>query len=265
MQNGLKAWSLLFDQSPFPGLVTSPQSDGLVVALNDSAARYFRAEPQQLLGLPLRCLLSVELLEYGCLPQSQALLARIVHSGPSYGELVELFQLEFESSHGPRNLNWLNRPHLARPFPKPSPHSARSLPAANARPPHRIVGPRILVAVDDPVNSKVIGKLLLALGCLVELTANGQLALERFDQAPFDLVLLDCHMPVLDGISTAQALRARGLAIPLIALTADATDANRHNCASAGFNLFLTKPVSKQSLASALYGLLPHFVPPAFD
>lgn len=265
MQDGLKAWSLLFDQSPFPGVVTSPQSDSLVVALNDSAAHFFRARPPQLLGLPLRCLLSVELLEYGCLPQSQALLARIVHSGPSYGDLVELFQLEFESRSGPRHLNWINRPHLARPVPRVSPHATGSRPAPDTRAPNQAGGPRILVAEDDPVNSKIIGKLLLALGCAVELTANGQLALERFDQTPFDLVLLDCHMPVLDGVSTAQALRARGLTIPIVALTADVTGANRDRCAAAGFNLFLTKPVSKQSLASALYGLLPHFVPPAFE
>jgi len=207
----------------------------------------------------------VELLEYGCLPEAKAPLARIVYSGPSYGSLVELFQLEFESPSGPRHLIWFNRPHLARLSPNGSPLHAKSLPTAAVPSLPKIAGPRILVAEDDPINRKVIGRMLLALGCTVELTENGQLALERFDHDRFDLVLLDCHMPLLDGISAARALRARGVSIPLVALTADVTDANRDLCYGAGFHLFLTKPVSQRSLGAALYGLLPNFVPPASD
>lgn len=265
MPTGPELWDLLFDRSPFPGLVTSSQTGNLLLQLNPAAGRLFHAKPRQLLGLPLHSLLLPELLEYGCLPESQAPLARIVHAGPSCGNLVELYRHEFESPFGPRHLIWLNRPQVARHSPRGSPLSARTIPVGTPRSHPATAGPRVLVAEDDPVNRMVIGKMLLALGCTVEMTADGQLALDRFAHDRFDIVLLDCHMPLLDGISAAIALRARGVSTPLVALTADVTDANRDRCAAAGFNLFLTKPISPHALGTALQTLLPHFTPHPFD
>jgi signal transduction histidine kinase/DNA-binding response OmpR family regulator len=117
----------------------------------------------------------------------------------------------------------------------------------------------VLVAEDHPINRQFLAALLDGLGHSAHFTANGQEAVEALSQsgqAPFDLVLMDLHMPVLDGVGATRAIRALSqpalATVPIVALTADAFTDTRERCMVAGMNDFLTKPVSPPMLAAAL-------------
>ena len=115
---------------------------------------------------------------------------------------------------------------------------------------------RVLVAEDHPVNRQYIAALLENMGHLAHFTANGEEAVAAARQSSFDLVLMDLHMPLLDGVAATRAIRALPDAarstVPIVALTADAFAETRDRCLVAGMNDFLTKPVSPQKLATLL-------------
>ena len=118
---------------------------------------------------------------------------------------------------------------------------------------------RLLVVEDNLVNQKVAVKQLQRLGFHTEVAANGELALDMLAQQSFDLVLLDCHMPVMDGFTAATEMRRRGLELPVVALTAGATEGEREQCLQAGTNDFLAKPLRLEELERVLRRwLLPH-------
>ncbi len=126
---------------------------------------------------------------------------------------------------------------------------------------------QVLVAEDHPVNRQYLAALLENLGHDAHFSANGQEALQLLQssaQGRFDVVLMDLHMPVLDGIAATRAIRALpdpGVStVPIVALTADAFPETRERCLVAGMNDFLTKPVSPQKLATLLrrlFGVAP--------
>jgi len=115
---------------------------------------------------------------------------------------------------------------------------------------------QVLVAEDHAVNRQYLAALLENLGHSAHFTANGQEAVQAARAQRFDVVLMDLHMPVLDGLGATKAIRAlpdRGAAtVPIVALTADAFEQTRDRCLMAGMNDFLTKPVSPQKLATSL-------------
>ncbi len=136
--------------------------------------------------------------------------------------------------------------------------SARDLPAAadaagNQRATQRLL---VLVAEDHPVNRQYMAALLDKLGHQAHFTANGEEAVQAAQEQSFDLVLMDLHMPVLDGLGATRAIRAlpnrTAATVPIVALTADALELTRQRCLVAGMNDFLTKPVSQDKLASSL-------------
>src|SRR6185295_11689747 len=94
-------------------------------------------------------------------------------------------------------------------------------------------------------------------GHSIRIVGTGRAALETLAREPFDLVLMDCNMPELDGLEATRQLRA-GLAgkrvaeIPVIALTANAMDGDRERCLAAGMNDFLAKPVTIAALRAAI-------------
>ena len=114
----------------------------------------------------------------------------------------------------------------------------------------------VLVAEDHPVNRQYVAALLDNLGHLAHFTANGEEAVAAARSMPFDLVLMDVHMPLLDGVAATRAIRALPDAarstVPIVALTADAYAETRERCMLAGMNDVLTKPVSPDKLASLL-------------
>jgi signal transduction histidine kinase len=116
----------------------------------------------------------------------------------------------------------------------------------------RVAGVKVLVAEDNATNRKVIEKLLAKLlidGVVVD---DGQQLLDCIDEINPNLILMDCHMPVLDGFATTRELRQRGLETPVFALTAGLTHEERTECIAIGMNGILTKPVTLQSLQLAL-------------
>ncbi len=122
---------------------------------------------------------------------------------------------------------------------------------------------RILLVEDHPVNQEVLLTQLEQLGYPATLATNGQEALRILEQQPYDLVLMDCQMPILDGYATTKALRqleqrrqkqrpAAAHRAVVIALTAHALPTDRQRCLAAGMDDYLSKPVSKADLVKVL-------------
>lgn len=144
--------------------------------------------------------------------------------------------------------------------PTSAPTSADTAPgaaASNTPPAAPTRSLQILVAEDHPTNQKFIGMLLGRLGHRVTFANNGQQALECVQRAsaPFDIVLMDIHMPELDGLSATRLIRAlpgdQGQ-MPIIALTADVMNDAPERALQAGVNEFLSKPLQKSQLQAAL-------------
>ena len=129
----------------------------------------------------------------------------------------------------------------------PVPVTASALSVATMR--------RILVAEDNSVNRKFVGILLDRMGYQTTFCENGQLALDCVQRGEFDLVLMDVHMPVMDGLAATRAIRTLGgmaKNIPIIALTADAMNNAQEEALAAGVNYFVTKPVQMARLQEAI-------------
>jgi signal transduction histidine kinase/ligand-binding sensor domain-containing protein/CheY-like chemotaxis protein/HPt (histidine-containing phosphotransfer) domain-containing protein len=114
---------------------------------------------------------------------------------------------------------------------------------------------RVLVVEDQPLNREVAIGILASLGLQAQTANDGRQALEILQKQRFDVVLMDCEMPVMDGFSATTALRRRepeGTHVPVIALTADATAAGREACLAAGMDDYLAKPFRREALHAML-------------
>lgn len=121
---------------------------------------------------------------------------------------------------------------------------------------------RVLLADDVELNRLVLRGFLTVPGWTVEEAADGRQAADMAARRHYDLIVLDLRMPVMDGFDAARTIRCdeteRGQApVPLVALTAGATEADRRRAAEAGFTLFLAKPIGPEALVSSLTALLP--------
>ena len=118
---------------------------------------------------------------------------------------------------------------------------------------------RILLVEDNPVNQLVAKGMLAKLGCDVVIAAHGGVALSQLKQSDFDLVLMDCNMPVMDGYETSRQIRQSGRwpDLPIVALTANAMPEERERCRSAGMNDYLAKPFRREELAALLDSWVP--------
>jgi signal transduction histidine kinase/CheY-like chemotaxis protein len=116
---------------------------------------------------------------------------------------------------------------------------------------------RVLLAEDNAVNQLVARKLLAKLGIDVQIAVNGAEAVDALRARHFDLVLMDCQMPVMDGFEATRRIRDRASGvlnplIPIVAMTANAMRGDRERCIEAGMTDYLSKPVSAADLASAV-------------
>ena len=115
---------------------------------------------------------------------------------------------------------------------------------------------RILVAEDNPINQKIALKYLEKMGLRADAVANGQEALDALASIPYDLIIMDCQMPELDGYEATRRIRASKTLprndIPIVALTANAMAGEKERCLEAGMNDYVSKPVKADVLFAAL-------------
>ncbi|HET8730993.1 MAG TPA: ATP-binding protein [Moraxellaceae bacterium] len=119
---------------------------------------------------------------------------------------------------------------------------------------------RVLVAEDNRVNQVVAGAMLRRLGIVADVVENGLDAVSALESCDYDLVLMDCRMPVMDGYEACRAIRGRegeGRRIPIIAMTASAIHGDREHCLSVGMDDYLPKPVRLNDLGTMLRRWLP--------
>ncbi|HQH77339.1 MAG TPA: response regulator, partial [Synergistaceae bacterium] len=119
------------------------------------------------------------------------------------------------------------------------------------------LGLRVLLAEDHPVNQEVGRALLARAGCTADVAENGKEAVRRYQESPgrYDVILMDCQMPEMDGYEATRRIRALeegGRHLPILALTASATEDERRRCLDAGMDDVLAKPISLSALTEAL-------------
>jgi len=113
-------------------------------------------------------------------------------------------------------------------------------------------GCSVLLAEDNLINQKIGQRILQKLGCHVDIAVNGNEAIERAGAAKYDVILMDLHMPVVDGLQSTREIRHRGIQTPIVALTASVMDGTREACEAAGMDAFITKPIRMDEISSIL-------------
>lgn len=113
-------------------------------------------------------------------------------------------------------------------------------------------GLRILAAEDNAMNQEILKRLSQALGFELTIAGNGAEAVEMFCPDQFDIILMDIHMPIMDGLEASKTIRATGADIPILALTADVTNDMEERFARAGISGFVTKPYELGTLVSEI-------------
>jgi CheY-like chemotaxis protein len=126
------------------------------------------------------------------------------------------------------------------------------------RSPSRYTRSRVLLVEDNPVNQLVASRLLKTLGIDAQIADNGERAVQMIQRQAFDLVLMDCQMPEMDGYEATQAVRvweqrsaaATKRRLPVVALTANALAGDRERCVAAGMDGYLSKPITRDALSA---------------
>ncbi|HEX8914690.1 MAG TPA: response regulator, partial [Humisphaera sp.] len=146
---------------------------------------------------------------------------------------------------------------------RPAAAQAASPAEATAEDDRPLDGLRVLLAEDNLVNQEVARELLGEFGCAVEVVGTGLLAVQAVARTPFDLVLMDCQMPDMDGFEAARRIReleragavrgdGTGGRLPVVALTANAVEGDRQRCLDAGMDGYVTKPIDPEALVAAV-------------
>jgi signal transduction histidine kinase/ActR/RegA family two-component response regulator len=170
--------------------------------------------------------------------------------------LVQLMggEIGMESTPGSGSTFWFVVPLKKREPGAVAPASAISSLTAEQRLQRDYAGARLLLAEDEPVNREFALCLLEGFGFVIDLAEDGRQALELAKQNPYALILVDMQMPVMNGVEATQAIRADSLnrATPILAMTANASGADRDTCLAAGMNEHISKPVDPQKLFETL-------------
>jgi PAS domain S-box-containing protein len=119
-----------------------------------------------------------------------------------------------------------------------------------------LAGRTVLLVEDNPINQEIVYQYLKKWGITVDVATNGQECLARVSQGAYDLILMDCQMPEIDGFEATQAIRLQEMTlnhhIPIIAMTAYAMTGDKERCLAAGMDDYISKPLSRQELQSVL-------------
>ncbi len=132
---------------------------------------------------------------------------------------------------------------------------ANSLSTTAASPTPKPIRARVLVAEDSTVNRKVAVRILEKLGCRVDVAVDGVKAIKKLEKRPYDLILMDCQMPEMDGYQATAEIRTRqgaGRDTPIIAMTAHAMQGDRERCLAAGMDDYISKPLRSEAVAAVL-------------
>ena len=178
-----------------------------------------------------------------------------------------LLGLPTETAEGSETAIWNIDGHLAKPVGRSKlfdclngatirRKTSLSLPMANEHPPSEH-GLRVLLAEDNPINQDVARAMLASFGCDVQIARNGREAIDVLQDQDFDIILMDCQMPVMDGYEATLAIRAQESSVaeghvPIVAVTANALPEDRDKCIAAGMDGFLSKPFTIDGLRQAI-------------
>ncbi|HEY7965872.1 MAG TPA: ATP-binding protein [Solirubrobacteraceae bacterium] len=157
-----------------------------------------------------------------------------------------------ESERGLGSTFWLEVNLASAGGVEPAPLPTTSQPAASA--------PHVLIAEDSPVNQIVATRAVERCGCRATVVTDGREALVALERDHYDAVLMDCHMPELDGYAATRALRKRegaGARTPVIAMTTSAVQTDVEKCLTAGMDDYVSKPIRHQSLQQTLHRWIP--------
>jgi two-component system, sensor histidine kinase and response regulator len=161
--------------------------------------------------------------------------------------------------------------HLLRPKGR---EAATASQAAQSSPPGQaqgsLTGIRILLVEDNEENRQVASEILSVVGCRIEVALNGEEAIKKTSETPYDIVLMDVQMPVMDGLAATRAIRAdaRFAKLPIVAMTANAMKEDKERCMAAGMDDYVTKPIDPDELFATIRrfaagkGAVPPFVRP---
>ena len=211
-----------------------PDTDGLELA------RRMKADPE-LAGIELIMLTSTMQVDAAEIAAAgvREWLMKPVRSSEFYDRLVRLMSTR-------------------EPVPVPGTPGRPEVPVP-ADGPHR---GRILVVEDNEVNQLVARATVSQFGYAVDVVSNGAEAVDATEATPYAAVLMDCHMPVMDGYEATRLIRSRGGAhrLPIIAMTAGALDGDRERCLAAGMDDYLAKPVEAAALEATLARWVPEQV-----
>ncbi|HMW62736.1 MAG TPA: response regulator [Accumulibacter sp.] len=155
----------------------------------------------------------------------------------------------FESEEGRGSTFWF-RQRVQR-------HAAALPVRTHAAPTGRRLNGRVLLVEDNEINREIAGAVLATLGCQVDFAHDGAQAVVAARASAYDIILMDCQMPVMDGFEASRRIRAEEKeaarpAVPIIALTANALAGDREQCLAAGMTDYLAKPINRAQLTAAL-------------
>jgi len=159
-----------------------------------------------------------------------------------------------ESEPGRGSTFWFLIPAKAADLPIPAP-ACEAAPAEETAATTALAARRILVVEDNPVNQMVAARALVTLGYVADVVPGGEAALEALESCRFDLILMDCQMPGMDGYAATAEIRRRERGrsrIPIVAMTANPISGDRERCMAVGMDDYLSKPVRLAALGKML-------------
>lgn len=164
----------------------------------------------------------------------------------SYNEVDKIYEIEKTGFNA----------HIPKPIKKTS-LEAILLKSKERECNFSVDGVKVLVAEDNRVNQEVIKQMLSNLGCIVDIAVNGEEAVKKARNTDYDIILMDCQMPVMDGYDATQKIIESfsdnvSSQPPIVALTANAMKGDKEQCLKVGMNDYLSKPVRKENLFSML-------------